>query len=636
MYSYRNLKQLIPLVVLSAALLLLAACGGADQTATPIEIDVTEGIEGTVVVEPEEEPEATETVEPTAEEAETEPAEEPETPAAPATEPAATETAEPAPEGDVGQIGLELVTEGLTSPVVFTPIDDGSGRYLIADQVGLIHVLNADGELLETPFLDVRDRMVTLMEGFDERGLLGLALHPNFADNGRFFVYYSAPLREGAPQEFNHTSHISEFHVSVDDENVADPDSEQILLQVDQPQFNHDGGQILFGPDDYLYIPLGDGGNANDVGEGHVEDWYDVNEGGNGQDRTSNLLGSILRIDVDGEGADGQPYAIPEDNPYVDGQEAFPETWAYGFRNPFRMSFDVGGDNALYVADVGQDRWEEVSIVTAGGNYGWNVKEATHCFSTSNPAEDLEECPDETPDGEPLIDPVIEYQNANQEGGLGLSIIGGYIYRGQALSGFEGQYIFGDWSTQFGQGLGKLFVAMPSDTEGELWPMEELTIADREDGNLNEFLLSIGEDLDGELYILTTETPGPTGETGKVYRLVPAGEAAQGDMEGETEGEDVSMEVPEDAEPTTEVAMQNFAFVPQTNVVQVGDTVTWTNEDNVPHTVTAGTRDAPSDMFDSGQIAPGETFTFTFEEAGAYDYFCSIHSGMAGTVIVEQ
>lgn len=532
MYIYRKMKQFFPLIVLPLALLILAACGGADQTPTPIDIEVTEGIEGTVVVEPTAEPEVTDTVEPapeeepTAEEAETEPAEEPATPTAEATEPAETPTEESAPEDGVAQIGLELVAEGLTAPVVFVPIDDGSGRYLIADQVGLIYVLDGDGQLLETPFLDLRDRMVTLMEGFDERGLLGLALHSDYAENGRFFVYYSAPLRADAPQEFNHTSHISEFQVSADDQNVADPDSEQILLQVDQPQFNHDGGQILFGPDGYLYIPLGDGGNANDVGDGHVEDWYDVNEGGNAQSPDANLLGSILRIDVDNEGADGQPYAIPEDNPFAGGEEGLPEVWAYGLRNPFRMSFDRGGDNTLYVADVGQDLWEEVNIVMAGGNYGWNVKEGTHCFSTENPGESLEECPDETPDGEPLIDPIIEYASANQPDGVGLSVIGGYIYRGQALAGFEGQYIFGDWSMSFGQPLGQLFVAAPAETEDELWSMEPLTVTDREGDNLGEFLLSIGEDLDGELYILTSETPGPTGETGKVYRLVP-GESTQ-------------------------------------------------------------------------------------------------------------
>lgn len=634
MYTYRRLRQFIPLFILPVALLFLAACGAGDETPTAIDVDVTEGIEGTVVVEPTEEPQATDTVEPVAEE--TEPAEEPATATAPPTEPAATETAEPTPEADAGEIGLELVTEGLTAPTVFVPIDDGSGRYLIADQVGLIHVLNGDGELLDTPFLDIRDRMVTLMEGFDERGLLGLALHPNYAENGRFFIYYSAQLSDDAQQEFDHTSHISEFQVSADDENVADPDSERILLQVDQPQFNHDGGQILFGPDDYLYIPLGDGGGANDVGEGHVEDWYDVNEGGNAQSPEANLLGSILRIDVDSEGAEGRPYAIPDDNPFIDGEEALPEIWAYGLRNPFRMSFDTGGDDELYVADVGQDRWEEVNIVTAGGNYGWNVKEATHCFNTDDPSQDREECPDETPDGEPLIDPIIEYANANQEGGLGLSVIGGYIYRGRALSDFEGQYIFGDWSESFGEGLGKLLVATPSDTEDELWQMEQLTISDREDGGLNEFLLSIGQDQDGELYILTTETPGPTGETGKVYRLVAAAEAAEGEIQEEADGEGASVEVPEDAERTADVAMQNLAFVPETNVVQSGDTVTWTNEDDVPHTVTAGARDNPSDTFDSGEIAPGDTFTFTFEEAGTYDYFCSLHPGMSGTVVVEQ
>jgi glucose/arabinose dehydrogenase len=516
-------------------LLLLTACDGAaeeEPTLAP-EADLpteaaepTEAVEATEPLEePTEEAEPTEAAEPTepVEEA-TEPAEEPTEEVAEPEETATGEgTAVPGEEG-AAEVGLELVVDGLAAPLVFTPVPDDSGRFLIVDQVGLIYVLDADGQLLETPFLDVSDRMVDLDEGYDERGLLGLALHPDYAENGRFFVYYSAPLRDGAPADWDHTSHVSEFQVSADDPNLADPDSEQILMQIDQPQVNHDGGQITFGPDGYLYIPLGDGGGADDVGLGHVEDWYEFNEGGNGQDMTENLLGSILRIDVDNEGENGEPYAIPEDNPFV-GEEGVPaEQWATGFRNPFRISFDMGGDNELFVGDAGQNRWEEVSIVSSGGNYGWNVKEGTHCFSTANPDQDAEECPSETPDGAPLIDPVIEYQNGNQPDGLGLVVIGGYVYRGSALPQFEGDYVFGDWSTSFGDPLGKLLVATPAETEGELWPWEQITIANREDGQVGEFVLSFGQDADGELYVLTTETPGPTGDTGKVYRLVPAGE----------------------------------------------------------------------------------------------------------------
>jgi glucose/arabinose dehydrogenase len=215
------------------------------------------------------------------------------------------------PLGDPRDIGVELVADGLTAPIGIVAPPDGSGRLFVIDQVGLIRVVASDGTLRAEPFLDLRSKIVPLMSAFDERGLLGLAFHPHYARNGRFFVYYSAPLRAGAPAGFDHTSHISEFRVSRDP-NRADAASERILLQVDKPQFNHNGGTVAFGPDGFLYISLGDGGGADDVGLGHVEDWYEENAGGNGQDIQQNLLGSILRIDVDA----GVPYGIPAGNPF--------------------------------------------------------------------------------------------------------------------------------------------------------------------------------------------------------------------------------------------------------------------------------------------------------------------------------
>lgn len=444
----------------------------------------------------------------------------------------------PTPLPEPATVDAELIVEGLTSPVALVSAEDGTGRLFIVDQIGLIYVLTAGGELLEEPFLDVRDEMVDLNLGFDERGLLGLAFHPDYAENGRFFVYYSAPLREEAPDDFNHTSHISQFEVMADNPNQADPTSEEVLLQVDQPQFNHDAGQILFGPDGYLYIPLGDGGAADDNALGHVEDWYQVNAGGNGQDITENLLGSILRIDVDVDdpGAEGA-YEIPPDNPFI-GQTDFPEIWAYGLRNPFRISFDPmnpygqTGEPELYVGDVGQNLWEEISLVTTGGNYGWNVKEGRHCFSTDNPDEELASCPDTVGaghprEGDPLIDPIIEYQNAGGPGGgLGLSIIGGYVYRGATLPEFFGDYIFGDWSQSFGAPGGSLFVAEPPEDGDGLWPMRELQIGNSSTGRLNAYVLSFGIDAVDEVYVLTTQNAGPTGNTGKVWKLVPEGSGA--------------------------------------------------------------------------------------------------------------
>ncbi len=419
---------------------------------------------------------------------------------------------------DDAEIGLETVADGLTSPVALAQADDGTDRLFIVDQAGQIRIVTADGMLLDEPFLDLSGRMISFREGFDERGLLGLAFHPEYVDNGRFFVYYSAPLRDGAPDDWDHTATISEFQVSGENPDAADPESERILLEVDEPQFNHDGGTLTFDPAGHLYISLGDGGGADDNQMGHVSDWYDDNEGGNAQNVEENLLGKVLRIDVDSE----EPYGVPSDNPFV-GTEGMDEIFAYGLRNPYRMSFDMGGEYGLLVGDAGQNRWEEVSQVPLGGNMGWNVKEGTHCFSTADPSMDAENCPEEVgsghPDqGAPLLDPVIEYKNANAEGGIGLVVVGGYVYRGSDLPDFEGKYIFGDWSYNFSEPNGLLFLATPQD-EGR-WPFQPLNIAEQDDGELHKYVLGFGQDHDGEVYVLTTEMTAPVGETGQVQRLV--------------------------------------------------------------------------------------------------------------------
>lgn len=515
------------LIVSIMALFLAVACEGETPTVEPPTetpaiptVVPTEEEMAAATATPTAEPTTMPTEAPTATAVATEmPTEEPTT--APTEEPTAAPTSE-TEMMDENMVGLQLVAEGLTSPVALIPAPDDSGRLFVADQIGQIRIIDAEGQLMAEPFLDIQDRLVSLGAEYDERGLLGLAFHPAYAENGRFFVYYSAPLRAEAPSGWDHTSHLSAFTVTADNANSADPASEQILLQVDQPQGNHNAGSIAFGPDGFLYVPLGDGGAANDVAMGHVEDWYETNGGGNGQDLAQNLLGSILRLDVDAEGADGRGYAIPADNPFAD-QEVAAEIWAIGFRNPYRMSFDMGGEQALFVGDAGQNLWEEVSIVEEGGNYGWNVKEGTHCFSTANPDSSLDSCPDEDADGRALIDPIIEYQNANAEGGIGLVVIGGNVYRGSALPQWDGRYIFGDWSTAFPQGDGTLFIATPPAGEGAMWSFEELVVAGSENGRLNEYLLSFGQDQEGEIYVLTTETTGPNGNTGKVYKLVPPG-----------------------------------------------------------------------------------------------------------------
>ncbi len=411
---------------------------------------------------------------------------------------------------------LELVTEGLTAPVALvTPPDDD--RRFVVEQTGLIWILGDDGAPLETPFLDVRDRLVQFRAGFDERGLLGLAFHPDYAENGRFFVYYSAPLHANSLVALNHTSHVSEFHVSDSDPNRADHDSERVVLALDQPAFNHDGGKVAFGPDGYLYIAFGDGGNANDSGPFHPEQ-------GNGQDVTT-LLGAILRIDVDGD--DGRGYAVPSDNPFV-GDVELPDdyTWSgtasnhgardeiyiWGVRNPFRFSFDrENGD--LWIGDVGQGYMEEHNRVTGPGNLGWRIMEGTTYFNVESNREPLDDGPETGPMGEELVLPVLTYlhMGTELEGARGISTTGGYVYRGSAIPELEGHYVFGDWSESFAEPSGKLFVAAEQD-DGT-WDF----VLDQQ---LEVFVLAFGEDADGELYVLTTGGNAPQGDTGRIWKIV--------------------------------------------------------------------------------------------------------------------
>ncbi len=404
-------------------------------------------------------------------------------------------------------VGLELVADGFVSPVGLIAVPDETGSMFVVDQVGIIWLMTADGKVLETPFLDLRSRMIRLNADFDERGLLGLAFHPAFATNGRLFVYYSAPLRSEGPQNWDHTSHISEFRLSLTDPDKADPESERIILEVDEPQANHNAGQITFGPDGYLYVALGDGGRAADTGTGHPPM-------GNGQD-TATLLGSILRIDVDG----AQPYGIPSDNPFV-GKDGRDEIFAYGLRNPFRISFDIGGNHELFVGDVGQQLWEEVHIVTRGNNYGWNIKEGPECFDPFKAGQPAKECPDVGASGELLVDPIIAYRNSRNNG-AGTAVIGGFIYRGNALPRLQGAYIFGDFTVSRQAPDGLLFIATRPSAPGVKWLFEELAVNTTENGRINAFLRSFGQDASGELYVLTADVPGPAGNTGKIFKIVP-------------------------------------------------------------------------------------------------------------------
>ena len=414
---------------------------------------------------------------------------------------------------------LQLIADSMIAPLVISEPPDGSKRLFIADETGTIWIIGADGKKLSSPFLDISGRMVTLTPSYDERGLLGMAFHPDFKTNGKFYLFYTAPPRAGTPvpgtagSGWNNLTRISEFKVSASDTNHADPASERIILEDDHPYLNHNGGTLAFGPDGFLYISIGDGGNADDVGNGHVPDWYTVNAGGNGQDNYANLMGDILRIDVN-----GSPYNIPQDNPLV-GTAARPEIYAFGFRNPFRFSFDMGGSHQLIAGDVGQSLYEEIDLVTKGGNYGWNVKEGTHCFNTDNDLLERTSCPATDSAGNPLIDPVIEMvNNANPKGGgVGNAVIGGYVYRGTALKSLQGKYLFGMFATTNNQESGKVFSA---DMAGNgSWSYTQLAISGYTT-DLGTYLKGFGQDQSGEIYLLTSDQTGPQGNTGKVYKII--------------------------------------------------------------------------------------------------------------------
>jgi hypothetical protein len=327
------------------------------------------------------------------------------------------------------------------------------------------------------------------------------------------FVYYTAPSRLSG---YDNTSTLAEYHVAPG-ASGAQAQRVAVLLEEDHPQANHNGGTLAFGPDGMLYLSIGDGGGRDDDGDGHVDDWYANNAGGNGQDITHNLLGNVLRLDVGTSGT----YKVPDDNPFIGRGKG--EIYAYGFRNPYRFSFDLGGNHDLMLGDAGQDMWEEIDVVHKGGNYGWNVKEGTHCFSAESPKTVPASCPSEDPTtGETLVDPVIEMFNLGNPmrgsaEGL-LTIVGGYVYRGQAVPQLDGRYIFGGYSTQDMGPAGAVFSAVPRSGTG-LWAPQKIAFSSSADGSVGHFVLGFGQDQAGEVYVLTTDNTGPTGTTGRVFRL---------------------------------------------------------------------------------------------------------------------
>jgi glucose/arabinose dehydrogenase len=374
----------------------------------------------------------------------------------PSPSPSAGTCAAGAPVAGTPALASTLVVGGLQSPLDVQAAPGDSSRLFVVEQRGRIRIVRGS-TLVGTPFLDISGRISCC----GERGLLGLAFHPDYAQNGRFYVNYTNPQ--------GHT-HISEFRVSQNPD-VASPDSERLLLFVSQPFSNHNGGGLAFGPDRRLYIALGDGGSGGDP----------LN---NGQDLRT-YLGKLLRIDVDG----GMPYAVPSDNPFRGNSAALPEIWALGLRNPWRFSFDRA-TGELYIADVGQSAREEVNVAPrgAGGqNYGWSIMEGTQCFRPSSG------CPTAN-----LTLPVLDYGRA-----VGGSITGGYVYRGCRMPGYAGTYFYGD----FVSGTIRSFRLQG----GQAAEQRDLTATvGRGIGNISSF----GQDAQGEVYILDYD--------GELYRLVPA------------------------------------------------------------------------------------------------------------------
>lgn len=368
-------------------------------------------------------------------------------------------------------IHLKFIAEGFTGPVAMGCPKDGSGRIFICEQTGKIKVIKS-GKLIGLPFLDVGSKLSKVNKGYSEKGLLGIAFHPKYKSNGRFFIYYSAPSKTPGS---DHKSIIAEYKADPRSD-VAIATSERIILEIEEPESNHNGGQLAFGPDGFLYIGVGDGGGAGDK----------HGTSGNGQ-LLSTHLGKILRIDVDGK----LPYAIPSSNPFVSSNNVKPEIWAYGLRNPWRFSFD-SKTGRLFCGDVGQDKYEEVDIIEKGKNYGWRLMEGNHCYNPSN-------C-----NTTGITLPIAEYDHAT-----GICITGGYVYNGESNSALKGKYVFGDWK-------GYLFYL--DQTNGK-YKLLKPQIDGKQNNDVGININSFGEDEDGEIYILGQSNTGTYSANGAVYMI---------------------------------------------------------------------------------------------------------------------
>ncbi|KAL3992021.1 growth differentiation factor 6 [Sarotherodon galilaeus] len=391
------------------------------------------------------------------------------------------------PEGCL-ELCLQEVANGLRNPVAMIHADDGTHRFFVAEQLGYVWVYLANGSRIDRPFLNLTKAVLTSPWAGDERGFLCIALHPRKA-----YVYYSVSVKK------EERIRISEFTVSVHDDNQLDHSSERTILEVVEPASNHNGGQLLFGHDGYLYIFIGDGGRAGDP----------FGKFGNSQNKSA-LLGKVLRVDVDFND-NGAPYSIPSDNPFLGEKEARPEVYAYGVRNMWRCSIDRGdpvtteGRGRMFCGDVGQNKYEEVDLIVKGGNYGWRAKEGFSCY-------DRKLCQNSSLDD---VLPIFAYPHK-----LGKSVTGGYIYRGCQMPNLNGLYIFGDFMS------GRLMSLRENVTTGE-WQYNEICMGRDQTcrfpkliNSYYKYIISFAEDEAGELYFLATGVPSATAKGGVIYKIV--------------------------------------------------------------------------------------------------------------------
>uniref|UniRef100_A0A3B4T9N7 HHIP-like protein 1 n=1 Tax=Seriola dumerili TaxID=41447 RepID=A0A3B4T9N7_SERDU len=391
------------------------------------------------------------------------------------------------------ELCLQEVANGLRNPVAMIHADDGTHRFFVAEQLGYVWVYLANGSRIDRPFLNLTRAVLTSPWAGDERGFLCIALHPRFTTVRKAYVYYSVSVKK------EERIRISEFTLSTHDDNQLDHSSERTILEVVEPASNHNGGQLLFGHDGYLYIFIGDGGRAGDP----------FGKFGNSQNK-STLLGKALRVDVDNND-DGAPYSIPSDNPFLGEKEARPEIYAYGVRNMWRCSIDRGdratgrGRGRMLCGDVGQNKYEEVDLIVKGGNYGWRAKEGFSCY-------DRKLCQNSSLDD---ILPIFAYPHK-----LGKSVTGGYIYRGCQMPNLNGIYIFGDFMS------GRLMSLKENVSTGE-WQYNEICMGTDQTcrfpkliNSYYKYIISFAEDEAGELYFLATGAPSATARAGVIYKIV--------------------------------------------------------------------------------------------------------------------